>query len=286
MTFTHPFVLMLLVPLALALLLAQDHRAVLAGRLPGGWRRLVAPGLHDYLGRGLRDQAPGMVRWCCGLAAILVIALARPVIESAEQPAWANLAGRVVVIDMSAASALPGHRLRAAAIVESSMPVPVALVATAGESYTVVPFTSDPRHLERYLQVLDTTMMPLEGRSLSSGIAHAEALLRDGSIRAGLIVVLTGGAPPGDPVRLAASGTRRAILLTNAEPLPWRETGRRLGAEIRAETDSAGVLADHDDAIRDLVLASDRDSTLDLTPWVLALAVAGWLALFRRRSSE
>ncbi|MCY4590055.1 MAG: VWA domain-containing protein [Alphaproteobacteria bacterium] len=286
MTFTHPFVLLLLVPLALALLLALNHRAVPAGRLPGGWRRLVAPGLHDYLGRGLRDRTPGMVRWCCGLAAILVIALARPVIESTDRPAWANLAGRVVVIDMSAASALPGHRLRAAAIVESSMPVPVALVATAGESYTVVPFTSDPQHLDRYLQVLDTTMMPLGGRSLSSGIAHGEALLRDGRIRAGLIVVLTGGPPPGDPVRLAASGTRRTILLADTDPDRWRETGRRLGAEVLAHADSAKVLADHNDAIRDLVRASDRDSTHDLTPWVLALAAAGWVALFRRRSGE
>ena len=227
-----------------------------------------------------------MVSWCCGLAAVLVIALARPVMEGTDRPAWSNLAGRVVVIDMSSAPEVPGHRLRAGAIVDRSMPMPVALVATAKEAYTVVPFTSDPHHLDRYLQVLDAGMMPLDGRSLAAGIAHAEALLRDGRIRSGLIVVLTGGPPPDDPVRLASSGARRVVMPAGGDTARWRETGRRLGADIRAGTDVDGVLAAHDEAVRELVRASDPAANHDLTPWVLALAAAGWLALFRRRSGE
>lgn len=282
--FANPLALLLLAPIAAAWVLARRGGPAALARLPGGWRRLVEPAMRGWLARSAEGGGARRFGLVLATAALLSLAIARPIVEGGNPEDYANFAGRALVIDMSSPEDLPDHRLRARRLAELSTGVPVAVVAAASEAFTVAPLTTDPRYLDRYLLALSPEVMPVDGRSIATGIAHAEALLADAGTVDRRIVVFAAGPPPERPVRVAPSGTGRVVALAGGDAEAWEEAAGAWGARVRTGDDLAAIVAAHDRDIARRLGAGAPDAALDLGPWIAGLAALAWLGLFRRRT--
>ena len=283
MSFAHPLALIGLLPLAALAVLVWRQAPALVPALPGGWARLIAPPLRRYMARDLRRPGLGQVWLCLCIAGCLVVAIARPLIPLGEGRDWANLVGRVIVIDAEH-DQIAARRIVADRLLAASPRVPTALVAVAGDAYMVVPFTTDAAQIERYLRVLEPDAMPVRGLALHTGLALAEKIIRDSGVVARQVVVITGGAAPGSTVDLPETGTLKS-LVTAGSPEGWDRVADSYGADLAGVDDLTPVTAALDAAVRQL--AADLPGEMgDLAPWFLALALVLALALFRQRSAE
>ncbi len=286
MTFAQPLVLLLIVPvIALAALVRRRSPMVVAG-LPGAWGRAVAPPLRGYLARQLSARRFGQVGLCAAIATLLAVALARPLIEAEGGADFANLVGRVIVLDLHAGAEFQEQRLIAERLIDVSPAVPTAIVAIAGEAYTIVPFTTDRRQAERYLQVLSPTLMPVQGRALHAGIAHAEALLSSAGVAIGQIVLTASGEAPQDAVAIARSRSLRAVIAPDRAPQSWQAFAETYDAELAARDELAGIVASLERAVDRFRRRHAPSGYVDLSPWAIGLALVLWLGLFRRRAQS
>ena len=283
MTFANPLALLVLLPIVGAALLLRHRHPALLAQLPGAWRALVEPAMHRHVGRYLSGSNRQQAGWCLAIAALLAIALARPVFDRGDTPVYANLAGRIAVIDM-ASSRLEEHRLQAQRLVMLSPAVPVALVAAASEAFTVVPLTTDSAYLDRYLRVLTRQTMPIDGRALATGIAHAESILGEAGIVNRQIIVMTAGPAPVSPVRIASSGSDRVLLVPNGETTAWETAAAAFDARIDTTDAIERTVVDHEQVIARQLRDGLPGSTVALAPWLAGLAALAFLVLFRRRS--
>ena len=99
MSFALPLVLILIAPLAALAYLLASGRVATAGRLPGAWAGLVAPSLRRYVAARAataRNCAPFLA---LALAALIVLALARPGAHTGGEIDLTGIAGRVIVMD-------------------------------------------------------------------------------------------------------------------------------------------------------------------------------------------
>ncbi len=286
MTFAEPLALLLLLPVAAAALLLHRRPAAASRRLPGAWRRLVEPALRSALADGIVGGGGGQARLAAAAAVLLVLALARPLVDLGNAPDYANLAGRVVVVDLGAGAGAQDAKLAAAGLVGAAGPVPTAIVAAAGEAYTVVPLTTDQAHLERYLRVLTPEIIPVAGRALHTGLAHAEALLRGAGIAVGQIVLVSGGPAPAHDVDIAPSETLRVMLAAAGSAADWEAFAAANDADVRGPQDIAEIAAGLERAAEQKLRRSAAGSFTDLAPWLTGLAMLVWLGFFRRRTAR
>lgn len=281
MTVAMPLAFVLLLPLGVALM--GWRRRGRGSALPGQWAQVVDPRLRAYLGRGLARRRSVEQALALVVALILILALARPAIELAPPLEAGNLAGRVVILDMSGRAGVAHQRVVTDRLLEASPGVPTALVAVAADTFDVVPLTTDRQYLRRYLQVIDPAMMPLEGRALGLGLARANAILDEAGIVAGQIVVVSNGSAPETPLE-ARQPDRPHVLIVPDRAMPaWATYAEASKASLVGASDVMQIVDDLGAAVLRQQWTRSTAGRLDLVPWLTGLALVLWLGLFRRR---
>ncbi|MGI9499361.1 MAG: hypothetical protein ACR2P3_04955 [Geminicoccaceae bacterium] len=280
--------LWLLAPLLALMVLAIGRRHM---QLPGAWHRAVQSDLQDFLA-GTVQQARTLSRatsiFCLWL--LLGAALATISLGQIETPKLRNLDARIVVIDLGVPE-LSHDRIAAARyLVDSADDVPTAIVAVTGHAFDVVPLTRDAIHLDRYLQVLTNDVMPVEGRSLLTGVERAVALLDRAGIQARQITVFTGGKPPsiGRFQKPERTENRNIwlVLPENADAA-WGGFADQLDATLTSDQEVAAIHDDFEERRRDVAAkAVSIRERQDITHWLIALLLPLWLTLFFRRQLD
>lgn len=284
MSILAPFALLLLgAALAAILLFRRSGRLGSAG-LPGDWARLIDAPLRRRLATGPMGRDRSRIWLAVAAAVFLILALAHPVQEREGAPDYANLAGRVLVIEMAPGVDPAPQRRIAERLIDASPDIPTAIVAVAGEGFDVAPLTTDRAHLLRYLKVLGPHLMPESGRRPAAGLIHAEALLARAGVIAGQVAFIPATAPTG-PRPPKRGPALRAVIATEALYNAWGHEAGAWGAALSEEGDIAPVLAALEGAYREARIAAAPDAALDLRPWLTGVAALFWLGLFRRRSA-
>jgi len=282
MIVSHPLVLFLLVPALAAFAWLARHGDRYLARLPGDWERLVVPSLRATVGRAATQGAAPQLLGFLTLWAVLVIAIARPAWKLEEVADFANIAGRVIAMDLGGGADIHSQRLAAATLIDSTPDVPTALVVGTGDAFNVVPLTTDRNFLDRYLNVIAPDVMPLDGQAIPLTVAHSEAILTRAGVVVGQVILLVGGEPPVPAAKYFARWSR--VLATDPETRDdWRGYANYLGARLVSYDDLTPATDDLARQIERAQHRGDRAAVHDLTPYLLAIAALLWLTLFRRR---
>ena len=211
------------------------------------WRNVVDPHLLPHLLEAGGKAARGAL-WLGALGyAIAVLALAGPSWRQTEQPLWQAQTPLVIALDLSSsstASDLPPSRLlqaraKLATLLRERAGGQVALVAYAGEAFTVAPLTDDAANVALFLDALEPGVMPVEGQQADRAIAWSVRLLQQAGFEHGEILLLS------DHADAAAENAARTALrqgfrvsalgLGTASGAPYRDgEGRILHARLDA----------------------------------------------------
>ena len=146
---------------------------------------------------------------------LAVTALAGPAWRKSEQPLFRSQAPLVIALDLSAriqAADLPPSRLlqaraKLATLLHERSGGEVALLAYAGESFTVAPLTDDAANVALFLDALEPSVMPVDGQRADRAIADAERLLGQADFARGDILLITDRV---DAAAIAAATQARA----------------------------------------------------------------------------
>ena len=285
MSLIHPWALLLLLPaLALMAWLTLWHgQAVM--RLPGHWHRIIDITMQSFMAKQVvsRNRLP-LLFWSA-IWALMVLGLARPILDIGEPADYGNLAGRVIALDVGAGKTIDRQRLIAYRILAAAPTVPTALVVASSEAFDVVPLTTDHAHLNRYLQVIEPDVMPVSGRATGMAITHAESLLARADIVVGQVVLLSGGVAPVSDTT-AAGDWLRALVVDRDSVADWERHADLIGARLADETSIQTIIDDLDSEVTDALRDSDQAAEFELSPWLVAAATALWLLFFRRVRSS
>ena len=285
MSFVTPEALLLFLPAAAVAAWILFWRGQAALRLPGHWSRVIDGAMQPFMARQV--VSPNRMPWAFWLAvwSLLVLGLARPVLESGAPEPYGNLAGRVIAMDLGSAMPVEDQKLLVYRILDAAPATPTALVVATAEAFDIVPFTTDRDHIDRYLKVVGPEVMPVEGRAPGIAVVHGEAVLARAGLAVGQVVLLTGGQPP--PGDMAAAGDWLRAVVVDGEVTPaWERYADTVGARLAAADGLDGVVDDLDDAVAQALRDGDRSGDLDLGPWLIAAAALLWLFFFRRIRTE
>lgn len=273
---------LLLAALALPLLFIGSRHAP---GLPAAWSRLVAPTMQAYLGRWLPadNRMPGRMAYAA-LLMLLAAGLADIAVGTTERLPARALHARVLIIDTAMLPGEPQILFSARQLAAAAPDIPTAIIAASESAYDVVPLTTDPLQLDRYLQVLDPSLMPDPGRRLHPTVERAATMLTEASILAGQIVILSAGSAPPTARQAPRGQASLSLLLARNADQAWHDYARSIGAEIVStegvETLNANLLEQRDRNARQLSAIQEGRR---LTPWVIGICLPIWLLLFFRR---
>jgi Ca-activated chloride channel homolog len=180
------------------------------------WRTAVDPHLLPHLlesGGGRRGHtalALGLIAY-----ALAVLSLSGPSWRQVEQPAWQTRAPLVVALDLSSSitatdqppSRMLQARAKLATLLRERSAGQVALVAYAGDAFTVAPLTDDAANVALFLDALEPSVMPVDGQRGDRAIAWSVRLLRQAGFDQGEILLMTDHADP--RARAAAAEAQR-----------------------------------------------------------------------------
>lgn len=247
-------------------------------------------------------------RWLATAAYVLaVIALAGPGWRQVEQPLWRNQAPLVVALDLSSAalqrdvppSRLAQARHKLARLLQQRTGGQVALVAYAGDAFTVAPLTDDAANVAVFLDALAPDVMPVDGQRIDRAIVWSTKLVRQAGFTRGDILVMGDHATAADvaaATAAAANDVRVSVLAVGAAagpaPSGFDEASlRRLaqaggGTYQRITVDDAdlhalGVLAPRGADAPGMAKGSGRHWA-DEGYWLLPLVMLLVLPAFRR----
>ena len=179
------------------------------------WRDVVDPHLLPHLLQRGDDTARGGL-WLGALGyALAVLALSGPSWRQGEQPLWQSRAPLVIALDLSpriGAADLPPSRLlqvraKLATLLDQRTGGQVALVAYAGEAFTVAPLTDDAANVALFLDALQPDVMPVDGQNAAAALAHSARLLKQSGFDRGDVLLVGDHA---DAVAIAAAAKLRA----------------------------------------------------------------------------
>jgi Ca-activated chloride channel family protein len=196
------------------------HRA----RRASVWHGVVDAHLLPHL--LAKDASPSRRRgrWLAAAAYTLaVIALAGPSWRQAAQPLWREHTPLVVALDLSSAADrrdLPPSRLaqarsKLATLLQQRVDGQVALVAYAGDAFTVAPLTDDAANVAVFLDALAPDVMPVDGQRIDRAISWSAKLLRQAGFTQGDILVMGDHATAADiaaAAAVASDGVRVSVL--------------------------------------------------------------------------
>jgi Ca-activated chloride channel homolog len=272
--FLHPAWL-----LALPVLLLIVASSLKSGRsADGAWARLVDSHLLPLL--RLSGAGGGRSPWVfIGLGwTVAVLALASPTWQRAPTPGYKVPGAWVVLLDLSpsmaAGDVMPDRATRArfavADLLGASQDARVALVAFAGEPYTVTPLTTDVATIRTLLQPLSPQLMPEAGHELTPALIEASRLLHAGKAARGQVIVLTDGFEDGDRALATAEELKRqgmtvhVVGIGTASGAPERDAS---GGFVRDERGNILVTRMRSDLLQRLATAGGgRFVTLSRLP--------------------
>ncbi len=218
------------------------------------WRQVVDPHLLPHLlATGGRAGWAGLVLLLAGCV-LAVLALAGPSWRQGDQPLWEQRAPLVVALDLSSATLaadLPPSRLlqargKLATLLRQRQGGQVALVAFAGDAFTVAPLTEDAGNVALFLDALSPEIMPEDGQRVDRAIDGAARLLKQAGFREGTILLMADHADAAAleaASRAAKQGYRVSVLgLGGAAGTAYRARDGSLG-RARLDAASLGQLA-------------------------------------------
>jgi len=186
--------------------------------------------------------------------ALGIVALAGPSWRQDEQPLFRTHAPLVIALDLSArtsAADLPPSRLlqaraKLATLLQERHAGEVALLAYAGDSFTVAPLTDDAGNVALFLDALDPAVMPLGGQRADRAIAAAVKLMQQADFAHGDILLLTDrvdAASQTQAVQAHAAGYRVSALgLGTPQGAAYRDDDGKI-AQARLEEGSLQALS-------------------------------------------
>ena len=215
--FLRPFWLLAL--LLLPLLLWQWRRTRDAGN---PWRAVCDPHLLPHLlqtGESMRGRA-APVLFALGYA-LAVTALAGPAFRQLPEPLSRNESALIVALDLSdrmrsgdlKPDRLSRARYKLADLLEARDEGQTALIAYAGDAFTVAPLTDDARSLRDLLASLTPETMPVPGQRADRAIALAQQLMHDAGYAEGRLLLVTDRA---DARAVAAAEQAQAAGLSTS----------------------------------------------------------------------
>ncbi len=282
MSFVHPLALLGL-PIFLGLTLLLRNSARLQSGLPGNWHRVVEPALRPTVAALTGSATLARRSPLMAIAVLLCIAIARPMIDRGGTADFTNLAGRVLILDLSGTADVAAQRIAAQRLIELAPDLPTAIVAVTGRAYNIVPPTTDAAFAARYLAVLTPDIVPATGRALFRGIIEADRVLARAGIAVGQTILISTGAPPAEAMSSTPNGPERLVMVL-APVADWSRFAAAHGATLL----SPDALPESVEALRARVRALRRTempgAALDLAPFLVAAAAVLWLGLFRRGS--
>lgn len=196
------------------------HRA----RRAGVWHGVVDAHLLPHLLAKGTPPSRRRGRWLAAVAYVLaVLSLAGPSWRQAAQPLWREQAPLVVALDLSTAAHqrdLPPSRLararsKLATLLQQRSGGQVALVAYAGDAFTVAPLTDDAANVAVFLDALAPEVMPVGGQRIDRAIVWSARLLRQAGFTQGDILVMGDHATAADITAasaVASDGVRVSVL--------------------------------------------------------------------------
>jgi Ca-activated chloride channel family protein len=218
------------------------------------WQGVVdAHLLPHLLERGGKTVRNGMWMGALGFV-IAVLAMAGPSWRQGEQPLWQSQSPLVIAVDMSsaiAASDLPPSRLlqvraKLASLLRERTGGQVALVAYAGEAFTVAPLTDDAANVALFLDALEPDVMPVDGQEAAKAIAASVRLLQQAGFRRGDILLITDQGDATDNAA-AAEANRQGFRVSTlgvgtAAGAPYRNIDGSIG-QARLDATSLRALS-------------------------------------------
>lgn len=201
---------------ALALLPLWAWIAARRARRASVWHGVVDAHLLPHLLATEVSPSRRRARWVA-LAAytVAVVALAGPGWRLAAQPLWRNQAPLVVALDLSSAALqrdLPPSRLAQARsklgrLLQQRSGGQVALVAYAGDAFTVAPLTDDAANVAVFLDALAPDVMPVDGQRIDRAIAWSAKLMRQAGFSRGDVLVMGDHATAADIAAATGAGS-------------------------------------------------------------------------------
>ncbi|MEA0760470.1 VWA domain-containing protein [Xanthomonas campestris pv. campestris] len=133
---------------------------------------------------------------------VAVVAMSGPSWRQTERPVYQSNRPLVVALDLSSsinANDLPPSRLlqaraKLATLLRERAGGDVALLAYAGESFTVAPLTEDAANVALFLDSLSPSVMPVDGKRADRAIEAAVQLLSQAGFKQGDILVMSDSA--------------------------------------------------------------------------------------------
>ncbi|MCK7594563.1 VWA domain-containing protein [Pseudomarimonas salicorniae] len=247
--------------LALPLALLPWWLAKRGAAVDSPWARWVDPELLPHLlVDGPAGNSAGRAVALSALLIIASLALAGPAFRLAPQAEMVRESALVIALDLSAgmrAADVPPDRLSRARfeiadLLRERGDGQTAMIAFAGEAFTVAPLTDDASTLESLLSALEPDVMPVAGQRPERALRLAAELLGNAGHDSGDILLVT-YAPGRDSLALAGElgqrGIRTSILLLGTDagaPVPEAQGGFRSGEDGQLELaprDLDGALA-------------------------------------------
>ena len=208
------------------------------------WEQYITKELLDAL-RVHNTQQSYWWRWCLLLAwGLTIIAAAGPTWNKISVPTVKNQQATVILLDLSRSMLIedisPNRLARAKFklidVLKRQSDGQTALIAYAGDAYTVSPLTNDPRTIESLLPALHPSIMPSQGSNIEAAITHAVELLKNANISSGDLLLLTDGIAT-DALSVIPTLLKQPYKLsilsigsTEAGPIPVTDGGFLRGA--------------------------------------------------------
>lgn len=289
-TFLRPLALLALPVLAGLWLLLRHRAAAMEKPTPHVAPHLLAALTIGRAGRN-RVAAPDLL---LPAAMLMAVAAAGPAWRPAPSPFVSETAPLVIALDLSPSMAMtdlaPSRVERAKQkirdLVAARAGGRTALVAYSGSAHLVMPLTEDPTVLLPFLEGLDPSIMPVEGRAASKALALAETLLAHEETP-GSVLFVTDGIDPADIGAFPRGGSARAALVVAPDPgAEIADWARRADvATVTATVGDGDVAAVGRALASSLARAAAASGRLQDDGWILAIPAALLVLVWFRRGT-